>query len=532
MDPRIARRALAGALLGGIVADLLFDRVALGINVPLATLAALAVVTWLGRRRMPDRLDLWLPPVAILASLGPALRTDPSVVPLDLGLAAAAVAAWSFAVRGVAVTRRTATAVAALGGVAVVALVTGFAALAGRAGSDGFFSRGTRQVGRLAPMVRGAVIAVPVVLGFAFLLASADAVFGRALDEALNLPVDVGDLIGRTVFSMLAAVVLAGPIAIAAGAPPAILGVDAPGGGGGEDAAGPAPASSTAEIGSLDGTASPQGDARSPAGAAPSTRRSGATETLVVLLAVDVLFAIFGLVQVVYLFGGADTLAAIGMTYSDYARQGYFQLAGVVALAGLLLLGAHEVMGRSRAFVVASLALMALTGVILASAAFRLRLYQEAYGWTELRFFVAASIGWLAACVVIAITVIASGRMRWLPHGIAMSAIAITLVVTGLGPQAFVMHQNLARALNPGLVPPGGRTGLDLQYGLTLGDDAIPDLVAALHVLPASEGTILLDQLRTRRADLEREAAAGSPLSWNLARERAREALARLPAAP
>ena len=39
MDPRIARRAAAAALLSGVLADALFDRTGLGINVPIATLA-------------------------------------------------------------------------------------------------------------------------------------------------------------------------------------------------------------------------------------------------------------------------------------------------------------------------------------------------------------------------------------------------------------------------------------------------------------------------------------------------------------
>jgi hypothetical protein len=238
---------------------------------------------------------------------------------------------------------------------------------------------------------------------------------------------------------------------------------------------------------------------------------------------------VFAVVQVVYLFGGADTLATIGMTYSDYARQGYFQLVGVVALAGLLLLGAHEVIGRTRAFLLAALALLGLTGVILASAAVRLSLYQGAYGWTELRFFVAASIAWLAICVVIAVALLVRDRMRWLPHGLAIGAVAVTLAVSALGPQAFVMRQNLARVLDPTLVAPGGQAGIDLNYGLTLGDDAIPDLVAAMRVVPAVDASALLDQLRRRRTDLELEAAVAGPLSWNLARQRAREALTRLP---
>jgi hypothetical protein len=510
MEPRVARRALAGAIVAGILADLLFDRVALGINVPLATVALLAVLTWLGEGRPVDRLDLWLPVVAVAAALGPALRTDPSVIPLDLGLASAAVGAWSFAVRGVAVTRGTATAITALGARGLVALGTGFATLLARSGADGYFSRGTRELGRLAPVVRGAVIALPVVVGFSVLLASADAVFGRAVDEALHLPLELDEVIGRGAFSILAAVLVAGPIAIASGA---FVGWTSPGA---QRSAAPAPVEG--------GDQGPSEPERAGAG-----RRSGATEALIVLVAVDVLFAAFALVQVVYLFGGADTLALVGMTYSDYARQGYFQLAFVVALAGLLLLGAHEVMGRTRPFVVAALGLMLLTAVILASAAFRLRLYQDAYGWTELRFFVAASIAWLAACVVLAIVLIAWDRMRWLPHGLALAAVAITLAVTAIGPQAFVMHQNLARVLDPGLVPPGGHAGIDLQYGLTLGDDAIPDLVAALAIVPEPDGSRLLRQLQLRREELKRDAASAGPLSWNLARERAREALTRLP---
>jgi hypothetical protein len=64
---------------------------------------------------------------------------------------------------------------------------------------------------------------------------------------------------------------------------------------------------------------------------------------------------------------------------------------------------------------------------------------------------------------------------------------------------------------------------------MTLGDDAIPDLVAALSVLDAGDREALLARLWLRRDDLEAEGRTTGPLSWNLARERAREALADLP---
>jgi len=545
VDPYLARRAVAASLLAGIAADLLFDRVALGINVPIMTAVALALVTWFGTDRRPaDRLDLWLPAVALLASLGPALRTDPTVAFLDLWLVLLAVGAWSLAMSGVAVTRQAAATVAWLGIRAGLVAIVGFAWLAGRAGSNGALAAAARRMGHAAPVVRGLVIAVPVIAGFSILLTSADAVFGRALDEALRLPIDVGDLAGRAAFVAVATFLVAGPVAIAAARPGLLAwsGLAEPAGDRPADPsrshgvpAASAPTASAAPIapGAPTAPAGPAGSAPAVALAASKPgdpSRAGTTEALVVLGAVDLLFAAFAAVQVLFLFGGADTLATIGMTYSDYARQGYFQLAGVVALAGLLLIGAHSIVGRTRALLVAGLPLLVLTGVILASAALRLRLYQDAYGWTELRFFVAASIAWLAAAVALAIALLLRDRMRWLVHGLAMSAVAITLAVSVIGPQAFVMHQNLARVLDPTLVPEGGHTGFDADYALTLGDDAIPELVATLDRLPASrDRVVLVRALLERREQLERDATTTPWPAWNLAREAARDALEKLP---
>ena len=270
MDAPTARRAVMAALLGGVVAELLFDNVALGINVPIAAVAALALVTLLGAHRPADPLDWWLPAIGVAASLGPALRTDPSVVGLDGWLVAFAIAAWSFAVSGVAVTRRAARVVALMGVQAGIATVIGFAWLLTRVGADGALARGTRQLGRAAPALRGAIIAVPILSGFAILLGSADAVFGHALDQALQLP-SFDDIAGRAAFAAFAAVLVAGPIAIAAG-----------------------------PTGLLDPIR--EADVAVPETASAPTR-SGSTEAIVVLAAVDLLFLAFAAVQVVYLFG-------------------------------------------------------------------------------------------------------------------------------------------------------------------------------------------------------------------------------------
>jgi hypothetical protein len=101
----------------------------------------------------------------------------------------------------------------------------------------------------------------------------------------------------------------------------------------------------------------------------------------------------------------------------------------------------------------------------------------------------------------------------------------VTLAVSVLGPQSSITSQNLARALDPSLVPPGGHSGLDAEYLASLGDDAIPALVEALPRLDAESQAALRPALDQRRDDLASDVAGQAPQAWNLSRERAREAL-------
>ena len=54
--------------------------------------------------------------------------------------------------------------------------------------------------------------------------------------------------------------------------------------------------------------------------------RLGTVEVVTVLVALNAVFLAFVILQAAYLFGGQDTLAATGLTYAEYARQGFFQL--------------------------------------------------------------------------------------------------------------------------------------------------------------------------------------------------------------
>jgi hypothetical protein len=244
------------------------------------------------------------------------------------------------------------------------------------------------------------------------------------------------------------------------------------------------------------------------------------------LLVIDLLFAIFVTLQAAYLFGGRDTLADAGLTYSQYARRGFFELIAVAVVAGGLILSLDAMLARrTRLYAAAAVALALLTAVILLSATVRLALYQQAYGWTELRFYALAAIAWLALGLVIVSVAVLYGRTRWVLHALVMGVLAIAVGVNLVEPQAFVADANLQRALHPELVPPDGETALDAAYLGQLGDDAVPVLVSALDSLSGRERTRVQAVLRGRLYALQRDSTAGSWPSFNLARARAREAL-------
>jgi uncharacterized protein DUF4153 len=109
-----------------------------------------------------------------------------------------------------------------------------------------------------------------------------------------------------------------------------------------------------------------------------------------------------------------------------------------------------------------------------------------------------------------------------------MAALVVLVGINLVGPSRLIAEQNVARVLDPSLVPADGKSGLDVSYALRLGDDAVPALVAALPALGASDHAALLHRLQARRDGLAAPEATGWP-STNLGRELARRALVGLP---
>jgi CBS domain-containing protein len=241
----------------------------------------------------------------------------------------------------------------------------------------------------------------------------------------------------------------------------------------------------------------------------------GFIEAMVVLGAVDLLFIIFVVIQFAYLFGGEANITAAGYTYSEYARRGFGELVAVAVLSlGLIYsmstLTKREERSRMNWFNGLSVVLVGLVGVILTSALRRLLLYENAYGFTRLRTYTHVAIFWMGVVFIAFLITLLSGRLRRFAPLVVLIICGFVASLGLLNIDAFIVKRNLERHAATGQI--------DIQYLMGLSEDAIPGIVKFVKDAPDDVREELLAQLACREYELARQMEQLSWQSYNFAR--------------
>ena len=465
-DPTPLDRRVAVAVVAGALATDLALRSGVA-GVAGALLPAVVVAGLLGSARVSNRRAWPVLALAPLFGLWLSLRMSPWLLPLDI------LAAASLMALGASLARTGDPAdlsIPSLCGRALHTLAHGLLAPA-------FLLRGfsRRRPGAGSPgaaVLRGALLAAPLICLLAVLLGSADPVFA----SFFRLPGNAGDLMVHLAFLGIGALGAAGLLRMASAAP-----FEMPGGGGGG--------------------------------------RLGAVEATTVLSALVALFAAFTVTQVLAAVGGAAYVArTAGLSYAAYARGGFFQLLAVagITLAVLLALRATTSLEAPAArlrFLLLSEAAVGLTLVIVAGAVRRLWLYEQAYGLTMLRLCSALFALWIGAVfVLLAASLAGLGRRRaWLAPAAAALALAGLFVTNAANPEAIVVRRNVDRF--------GSTPQLDVHHLVWLSEDAVPELLRSLPRLDPHSAELVRDTvcLGPRRAE-------GGFWAYNASRDAAIEA--------
>ncbi len=306
-------------------------------------------------------------------------------------------------------------------------------------------SLGEKRSGRVWAVVRGIVLALPVVAVFASLLSSADPIFEERLSALIDLfnIQNLPEYIFRLVMILAAAYALAGTYLHAA-----------------------------------------QKSDEPLSGKPLVPPFLGFTEASIVLGSVMALFAAFVLVQFQYFFGGRANITLEGFTYAEYARRGFGELAAVAFFSLLLLMGLgaitrRESEGQRRAFSALGVTLVALVIVMLVSAFQRLLLYEYAYGFSRLRTYTHVFIIWLGVLLAAIAVLEALRREHAIVPAILLAVLGFVLSLGALNVDAFIVRQNIQREVSGKTSSIEDRAALDAPYFLSLSDDAVPALTDA-----------------------------------------------------
>jgi len=469
-DPRNRPGAVLGTgLVLGLLADALFradGEPALNLFLWAAALGTAVVLLRRARGAPTSREAVALLATGLVIAASLAWRDSPTLKLLTLAATAgvfalAALDAGKAWVRHASVTRY---------GLAVVvaAARAGFGVLVPLADVDGAALRAHSASGsrrrRVGAIVRGILIALPLLVVFGGLFMAADAVFERLVVNAFRI--DLEDLASHVALTGFFGWVATGYV-----------------------------------YGFLTGMRLPARRAHSPRDAiqdAPlrvlARRPSlGITESGVALGLLAALFAMFVVVQFRYLFGGAELVEVTpGLTYAEYARRGFFELVAVVALMVPVLLAADWLLRRERprderVFRAIAGVHVVLLAAVMTSALQRMRLYLEAYGLTEARFYATSFLIWLAVVLLWFVATVLRGRRDRFAFGALVSAVVVVTALHGINPDAVSARTNLARE----------RAGkeLDAAYIAYLSGDAVPVLVPALPALPTEARCRIAERL-------------------------------------
>ena len=229
----------------------------------------------------------------------------------------------------------------------------------------------------------------------------------------------------------------------------------------------------------------------------------------------NALFLLFVVVQLRYFFGGAALVqVTTGLTYAEYARQGFFQLVTASALVLPVLLGADFLVRGGttveiQTFRRLAALLLILLAVIMASAFERMRLYVDAFGLSEIRLYATAFMLLLLGVFAWFTWTLLRGRRERFALGVLMQGFGILAALHVMNPDAFIVKTNLNR--------PVAERPFDAEYALTLGADAVPALIEALPRLGAADRRVVVCGLVSRwnKDDADWR-------TWNSSRARAR----------
>ncbi len=381
----------------------------------------------------------------------------------------------------------------------------------------------------LISVLRGVLIAAPLVLIFGALFVAADAVFENLVQNTLRIEGDV--LVSHILLTGFLSWIIAGYLrgslvqSFAGELKENFIGARS-------DEAVKPQAVSVTELKDEDDEPKPEENRDENKkwswqefdnSALPRVFTLGAIEISIVLGLINLLFLAFVIVQIPYLFGGMDLVQNTpDFKLAEYARRGFGELVAVAALVLPILLFSHWLLRKDNSIneklfrVLAGIQIVLLF-VIMLSAAQRLLLLTGnlGYGLTTVRFYPMVFMIWLALIFIWFTLTVLRGAREQFAWGALWSALFILGAVHVINPDAYIARTNI-RLMQEG-------RSFDAHYNANLSDDAVPAILENFSTMSSEQQCIVIRNLYDRRNELIY--SESDFRGWNLSRWTARNML-------
>src|SRR5712671_6182998 len=229
----------------------------------------------------------------------------------------------------------------------------------------------------------------------------------------------------------------------------------------------------------------------------------GLTEQRMMLWSAAAVLWLFVFLQISYFVHPPPVAMDSGVTFAEYARRGFGELAFATTIVGAIILILEytrpaDTTERDRKMLVRlELALLVALELVLISAFRRVILYEQAYGFTTGRLFPQAyMVGMSLVLIALAIEILRGSISVSFGRRVAQIGLGVFTVLVFWNYEAWIVNRNIDRAAQSGK--------FDGVYAGRLSMDAMPTLISRRGELPPDARTIVEARLACVRLPAER----------------------------
>lgn len=169
--------------------------------------------------------------------------------------------------------------------------------------------------------------------------------------------------------------------------------------------------------------------------------KADASIAITFMTLLTLVYAVFCVIQVVYLFANGLLVLPDGFTFAEYARRGFFELLAVAVINVALMVFCRELFQESKLLRLIITIMTVCTYIMIASATYRMLLYIGAYHLTFLRVFVLLSL--LIISLVLAGVILSEYNQRFPLFKYCVAVVSVCYILFSLSKPDYFIAQYL-----------------------------------------------------------------------------------------